>query len=254
MPKKLLIINAILIAIAAGAIVFIVRQLMAPMPMPLPTRGRPAPTSAEGPSQPDSPRPPASAYGVVASKNLFSPTRTEAPVSPSASTAANQPKPNLFGVVLREGAPIAYLEDPVTKRVSGYRIGDAIAGGTLQAINADGVSINRPDGKMDVRLRDPGKPRPATAAATPGAQPVAAQPMPGVIPPVTAVPLPTAPVPMQPPAVAGQPGVQPGVVPPGIVQPGQPIQPTPIVPGRRPLPPNLLRRLPQNPPADAPQQ
>jgi hypothetical protein len=246
MPKKLLIINAILIAIAAGSVVFIVRQFMAPMPMPLPTRGRPASasTTAEGP--PDTARLPPTAYGVVASKNLFSPSRTEAPVNPTASAAANLPKPNLFGVVLREGAPIAYLEDPTSKRVSGYRIGDSIAGGTVQAITADTVSITRPDGKVDVRLRDPGKPRPAaqpaTAAGQPGAQPVANQPLPGVIPP-TVMP-PVGATPALPPAVAGQPGV--------IPQPGQ--VPTPVIPGRRPLPPNLLRRLPQNPPTDAPQQ
>ena len=246
MPKKLLIINLILLAIAAASVLFIVRQFTAPMAMPLASRGRPAPAgTATGRGQ-DGSRPPAGAYGVVASKNLFSPTRTEAPVNPSAAAAANLPKPNLFGVVLREGSPIAYMEDPTSKRVSGYRIGDAIAGGTVQSITADTVSINRPDGKMDVRLRDPSKPRPAgqpaTAAAQPGAQPVANQPLPGVIPPATQPPAATAP---QPPAVAGQPPV---VVP----QPGQPT--VPVIPGRRPLPPNLLRRLPQTPPADAPQQ
>ena len=124
-----------------------------------------------------------------------------------------------------------------------------MAGGTVQAITADGVSINRPDGKMDVRLRDPNKPRPVsqpTAAAIPGAQPAINQPLPGVIPPAASLPTPAPalPTPAQPPAVAGQPGVVP--------QPGQ-VGP-PIIPGRRPLPPNLLRRLPQAPPADAPQQ
>jgi hypothetical protein len=248
MPKKLLLINAILIAIAAGSVVFVVRQVMAPMSMPLPTRGRPAPPDTTAVAPPDTSRPGAGAYAVVASKNLFSPTRTEAPVNPSAAAAANLPKPNLYGVVLREGAPIAYMEDPTSKRVSGYRIGDAIAGGTVQAITADTVSITRPDGKMDVRLRDPSKPRPAaqpaTAAAQPGAQPVANQPLPGVIPPATP-PLAATPVPGQPPVVPGQ---LPGIVP----LPGQP--PAPVIPGRRPLPPNLLRRLPQTPPADAPQQ
>src|SRR5207244_10933484 len=186
MPKKLLIINLILLAIAAASVLFIVRQFTAPMAMPLASRGRPAPAgTATGRGQ-DGSRPPAGAYGVVASKNLFSPTRTEAPVTQTTAAAAAM-KPNLYGVVPREGAPIAYLEDPTTKRVSGYRIGDAVGGGTVQAINADSVSITRPDGKMDVRLRDPGKPRPAagpaTAAGTPGAQPVANQPLPGVIPP-----------------------------------------------------------------------
>jgi hypothetical protein len=157
--------------------------------------------------------------------------------------AANTPplvKPNLFGVVLREGAPIAYLEDPATKRVAGYRVGDSIVGGTVQKISADGVTIARPDGAVDVRLRDPSRPRPAPVAQTPqagaapGVPPVAGSTLPGVIPPAA------------PPQVA-----QP--VPPG--QPGQPGQPPAgFVPGRRPLPPNLLRRMPQAPPSNAPQQ
>jgi hypothetical protein len=240
MPRKLLLINAILIAIAAGSAVFIVRQFMAPMPMPSAGKARPA-AGADAERPADAPRPPAAAYNVVAAKNLFSPSRTEAPVNPLAAAAANVPKPNLYGVVLREGAPIAYLEDPMSKRVSGYRIGDAVAGGTVQAISADSVSITRPDGKIDVRLRDPGKPRPA--AVTPGAQPVANQPLPGVIPPPTTVTV--------PPAAVPQPGQPPVAGMPGQPQPGQ-INPN--VPGRRPLPPNLLRRLPQIPPTDASQQ
>ncbi len=245
MPKKLLIINAILIAIAGGSVMFIVRQLMVPMGMPLPTRGRPAPPAAGATRPVDVPRAPASAYAVVASKNLFSPSRTEASVSATAAATAAV-KPNLYGVVLREGSPIAYMEDPTTKRVSGYRIGDAVAGGTLQAITADSVVILRPEGKMDVRLRDPGKPRPAAGPATaavrptvPGALP-AGMPatLPGVIPPTMVTPATPVPVP-------GQPGV--------ALPPNQPLTP-PVIPGRRPLPPNLLRRLPQVPPTDAPQR
>ena len=239
MSRKLLLINAILIAIAAGSVVFIVRQMLAPTPLPLPAQGRPAPTGVVVPPS-ETERQPA-AYPMVASKNLFSPTRTEAPVVPTVAAAVNAPRPNLYGVVLRDGAPIAYLEDPTTKRITGYRVGDAVAGGTVQAITGDTVSINRPDGKMDVRLRDPGKPRsPATppTAGVPGAQPAAA--LPGVIPPPTPVPaVPTpAPVPVQPGIAQPQPGVPPG-----------------ITPGRRPLPPNLLRRLPQPPqPTDASQE
>ena len=159
MPKKLLLINAISIAIAAGSVVWIVRQLLAPMTMPLPGRARPPAVESEGPRE--SVRAPASAYTVVASKNMFSLTRSEAPVSPMPPAAPNLSKPNLFGVVLREDAPIAYLEDPATKRVSGYRVGDAVAGGTVQEITADSVSIAWPEGKVDVRLLDRAKSRPA---------------------------------------------------------------------------------------------
>jgi hypothetical protein len=177
----------------------------------------------------------------VATRNLFSPTRSESPPTATVAAAPTAAKPNLYGVVLRDGAPMAYLEDPGTKRVAGYRVGDAVAGGTVQTINADHVVIARADGTMDVRLRDPGKPRPSAPPPAAPAQPVAGAPLlPGVIPPAV--------VPVQPGQAVAPPGA---VVPP----PGQVVQPTaPPVPGRRPLPPNLLRRLPQGSPADAPQQ
>jgi Type II secretion system protein C len=250
MPRKLLIINALLVAIAAGSTVYIVRTLLEPMPMPVPVRR--GPTSPPARTDETAPSPGASAYTSVAARNLFSPTRTEAPPSAITATSASPAvKPSLFGVVLRDGAPVAYLEDPSTKRVAGYRVGDNVAGGTVQTISADSVVINRPDGNMDVRLRDPGRPRPApvpVAGVGPGAQPtVAPAPLPGVIPPAVAVPVPGQPVPPQAGVAA-----QPGVIPPA----GQPVQPPgpAIVPGRRPLPPNLLRRLPQGAPADATQQ
>ena len=241
--RKLLVINALLLLIAGASAAFIVRQFMAPMAMPLPSRARPP---APGAAPEETPRNQAGAYTAVAARNLFSPTRTETPpASTAAAAAAPAVKPNLSGIVLRDGAPIAYLEDPTTKRVAGYRVGDAVAGGTVQTIGADNVVINRPDGSMDVRLRDPSKPRSAPAAGQPGqpgVQPVGGTPMlPGVIPPAAGT---TAPIPGQVVAPA------PGVVAP---VPGQPASP-PIIPGRRPLPPNLLRRLPQGPPVDAPQQ
>ncbi|HEU4368563.1 MAG TPA: hypothetical protein VFV05_10105 [Methylomirabilota bacterium] len=249
MPKKLLIINVLLSLIAAGSTVFIVRQLTAPMPMPLASR-RPAATAPAAGAEEPPPSPGNSAYVAVAARNLFSPTRTEAPSTAVAGVAASLPKPNLYGIVLREGAPIAYLEDPSTKRVAGYRIGDNVAGGTVQTIGADGVVLTRPEGKIDVRLRDPARPRPAAAPAAavmPGAQPL--QPaagqaaLPGVIPPAAGA------------AVAPPPGQvmpQPGVIPPPG-QAAQPVMPS-VIPGRRPLPPNLLRRLPQGAPPDASQQ
>jgi len=235
MPKKLIVLNALLLVLAAGGAIYIVRQLTSPMPMPQPGQARPAPP-APAPVEP--PAPPPGGYASVAARNLFSPTRTESPPAPTVAAAPLAAKPNLFGIVLREGAPVAYLEDPNTKRVAGYRVGDAVAGGTVQTINSEGVVINRPDGNMDVRLRDPSKPRPTPVALPPGAaqgvQPgIAPGQIPGVIPPVGGVP---------------------GIVPPAVAQPpGQLVQPgvPPTVPGRRTLPPNLLRRLPQAPQGDA---
>jgi hypothetical protein len=253
MPKKLLIINALLLAIAVGSIVFIVRRMAEPTPMPQATR-RPPVAAAARPEEP--PRTlGAAAYGTVAARNLFSPTRTEAPAPAATASASPAVKPNLFGVVLREGAPIAYLEDPSTKRVAGYRVGDNVAGGTVQTISADTVVITRPDGKLDVRLRDPSRPRPASipaaaaAPGVPGGQPAVPAALPGVIPPAGAAA--GAPTPGVPPQAGITP---PGIAPPGVVQPIPGVQPGVPQPGRRPLPPNLLRRLPQGAPPDAPQQ
>jgi hypothetical protein len=251
MPRKLVALNLVLAAVAALLVVYIARQFVAPMPLPV--GGRRAPAAATAAAS-DTPRPPASAYSVVAARNLFSPTRTE---SPTSTTIAGVPlvKPNLFGVVVREGGSIAYLEDPSTKRVAGYRVGDKIVGGTVQTIKADGITIDRPEGALDVRLRDPGKPRPTPAAAAP--QPGAAPALPGVIPPVAPQPVPPhvaqppALQPGQPPAVGGAPGQPPAVVMPPGTQP--PSVTPPVIPGRRPLPPNLLRRLPPGM-GDAPQQ
>jgi hypothetical protein len=253
MPRRLVAANVVLATLGAVLVLYIARQFMAPMPLPVGGR-RAATSGAVGPVT-DTPRPPASAYNVVAARNLFSPTRTEAP---SGAVMANTPlvKPNLFGVVVRESGSIAYLEDPMTKRVAGYRVGDRILGGTVQTIKSDTVTIDAPGGAMDVRLHDPGKPRttPAAVAGTP--QPSVAPALPGVIPPAA----PTTPPPpaqvAQPPIV--QPGQQPALLPgqpPTVGLPGQPplVTTPPALPGRRPLPPNLLRRLPPGT-GDAPQQ
>jgi len=154
-------------------IVLIAKQLLTARP-PATPRGRPAVGASAATAPAGDSRLPPQAYNVIASRNLFSPTRSE---TAGPALAGGAPvlvaKPALHGVVLREGSPIAYLEDPLTKRIAGYRVGDPIAGGTVQTISADTVVIARPEGMVDVRLRDPSKPRPAPP------QPGAQQPMPG---------------------------------------------------------------------------
>jgi len=247
MRRTFVALNLALAAVATLLIVYIARQFIAPMPLPV--GGRRAATAGSA-AVTDPPRPPASAYNVVAARNLFSHTRTEAPTSGGVATTPLL-KPNLFGVVVRESGSIAYLEDPTTKRVAGYRVGDRILGGTVQAIKVDGVTIDAPGGAMDVRLHDPGKPRATPAAVSAPPQPSVAPALPGVIPPTATTPVP--PTVAQPPTQPSQPPVMPGQ-PPMVGVPGQPtIGTPPVIPGRRPLPPNLLRRLPPGM-GDAPQQ
>jgi len=230
MARRLMAINVIFAVVSALCTAYIVRQLLLP-PMSMPVgRTRPAPTARLA-SPVAAPRPAPGAYGIVVARSVFSPTRTEATSTGTSGIASLGLKPSLFGVVLREGGSIAYLEDPVTKRVGGYRIGDAIAGGTVQSISADSVVIARPDGRVDVLLHDATRVR--TVEPLPG-QPVIGQPtLPGAI----------------------VPGTSPGAITPGLPNPAL----TPPVPGNAAAPnptrrslPNLLRRMPT--PGDAPPQ
>jgi hypothetical protein len=245
MPRHLRKINMLLGIVCAGLAAYIVWELVRPSSNAAPSRARTgpvAPATAPAPA----PAEPAGGYGIIVSRNLFSPARSDAPVVAGTGlggVVAPPSRPTLFGIVLREGAPIAYLEDPVTKRVSGYRIGDAVGGGTVSTIAADKIVLARPEGTLDVRLHDPTKPRP-TVSAPPGPNqtgvpPTAVAPpaVPGIIPPAAMTP---------PPVASGAP--QPG---PGVQAPQAPQQFFP--PGRRALPPNLQRRLPGMP-SNAPSQ
>ena len=150
---------------------------------------------------------PLTAYNVIVAKYLFSPSRTEGAPEVAKPVVPLPPKPILLGVVVDGPSSRAYLEDPSTKRVFGYQVGDSVAGGKLDKIAGDRIQISRSDGVMDVLLSDPAKPRPP------------------------------APVP------AGAPPGAPAGAPPGRVispPPGTP----PVVPGRPPIPPRSLRRVP----------
>lgn len=226
-PSRLLALDVLLILVAGALVVYIGWELTRSLP-DNGVRTRSAAAPATPPPAPAPPQTPPGAYTGIASRNLFSPTRTEAPPTPLAGSPAAPPlpKPNLYGVVLRDDAPIAYLEDPVTKRVAGYRVGDVVAGGTVQRISADRVVLARPDGQIDVRLHDPSKPRPAAPQATQPGQAGTATPRVAPIQPIV-----------------------PGQQPAGVQSPD-----APMAPGGRRLPPSLLRRLPPQAgtPADAP--
>jgi len=245
-PKKLLALNLVLGAVSAACIAFTVRQLALAPPATVPSPPRRPGASAERVAPtPDLRPPPASAYSVVATRSVFSPTRTETTTgNPGAAAGFAVVKPSMHGVVLRDTNPIAYLEDPLTKRVAGYRIGDSIAGGTVKTIAADRVVIARPDGEVDVRLHDPSKPRPAppAPAAPPGR---AAVPIPGagavptVRTPANIIP-PGLPATLVPPR-AQLPRVQ---APPGVSLPAPGRLPAPN-PGRRFLVPPIGNVAPQ---------
>jgi hypothetical protein len=238
MSRGLLFLNAVLLAVAASTAVLTVRELRQPMAVPTPPRAKPAVDAAPKGNEPEPPKPAPGGYAAVASRNLFSPTRSEVPVvAAPVKPVQVLPKPNLFGVVVREGSPIAYLEDPTTKRVAGYHLGDAVAGGTVKTIDADHVVLDRPDGLIDVRLRDPARPRPAAAVGQVPGQP--GLPQPGA--PTTGIVQPG--VPPQPQGIQQVPGLQPQPPAPGVQPPGPGVQP----PVPAPQPPQAIQQPPQIP-------
>ncbi len=103
---------------------------------------------------------------LIAARNLFHPDRAQP--KNSDALAALPPTTNLmlYGVVWSEENPIAYVEDPSTKKIFGYKRGDAMAGGYVDRIEPDRIVIQRTGGPVEILLRAPNKPRPV-AAATP---------------------------------------------------------------------------------------
>jgi hypothetical protein len=238
MPSRLVALNVLLGAVAVALVLYVGWELYQPTP---PARPRATPAGAGGPpgtplgpTRPLGPEPGA-AWSVIANRNLFSPTRSEGPVTPATGSGGPQlPKPMLYGVVLRNGTRIAYLEDPVTKRVAAYRVGDVVAGSTVQSISADQVVLARPEGTVDVRLHDPTKPKaplpppgsPGVAPGMPQVPPVPGMPVPGMVPST----------PFPPPQPAFQPPMGEGSELPPV-----PVRPPVPRPGG---PPSLYRRVP----------
>jgi len=60
------------------------------------------------------------------------------------------------GIVMREGGAFAYLWDPAKQATAAVcKVGDAYAGGVIEAIEERRVIVRGADGPMDLRLDDP---------------------------------------------------------------------------------------------------
>jgi hypothetical protein len=206
--KRFLIVSVILVGIVAFFAVSLIRDLThvrslpsfsarprAPVPPPAPEEGAESAVAAER----------LATYNVIAAKHLFNPSRSENVVATTAAPPPPPPpKPLLLGVVVDGAQSRAYLEDATTKRVFSYQIGDSVAGGRLETITDDHVVIARPDGRMEVMLRDPAKPKPTPPPPT-ASTPTAPPPQPPGSP--------SPPAPAQPPTVLAPP-------PPVVSSPG----------------------------------
>ena len=170
--RLLVLLNVAMVLLSCLFAVALIRQLVMPLALPSPESPSPAPPRVATPEGPVAPPVEAGAYQAIVSKNLFNPNRSD--VQGASLTAG--PKPLLHGVVVDGPRSRAYLEDPSVKRTYGYAVGDAVAGGRVQAINGDRVIITRPDGRMELLLQDPDKPKPEPPTPAGAQQPMMAPP------------------------------------------------------------------------------
>jgi hypothetical protein len=250
----LLLVDAILIAVIVTLGVRLQSAWTSPPAVGTPA-GQAARASGEGnraPSTEPKPAPPTPAqFAVVAERNLFSPTRTESapepPAPPAKATAAvlkgavaNAPKPLLHGIVLGgNDGPRAFIQDPRTRRVYGYGVGDQVGESRVDEIKTDRVVLRQGADVTEIMLRDPAKPKPPPPPPVAAASPTfpGQPPIPGApgVPPQPRVPaMGQPPQPFgQPPQPFGQPPVPgaPGAEESPVLSQGQ----SPI-PGRPPMP------------------
>ena len=197
MSRRLLVLNVALGIVSVVLAVGIFRTLLLKRPVPslstpkvvsAPASAAPAAAIDAGPA----------AYTVIAARNLFNSNRNET----AAAAAAPVVKPILHGVVIVGARSRAFLEDPMSKRVAGYSVGDTVGGGRIEKIADDRVVIARPEGLLEVLLQDPSKPRPTPT-------PPAAPAVPGQVVPGQLVPAQVGPVPPGPPQVGAPPNQAP---------------------------------------------
>ena len=138
----------LLFAIALAKEILVSRPLPAPPPL---RASQISLTSGGTPVPDDSPVAELTVYGMISSRSLFSPGRSETSTAASAKPAG---RPVLHGVVLDGPKSRAYLEDPLVKGVFGYIVGKPVGPGQIKAISADRVLITGPEGTFEVLLND----------------------------------------------------------------------------------------------------
>jgi len=233
------ILNGVIAAVVVLLAAALVRDLTHSRPIPPSAGARAkAPAAIEG-AAPATPPENLSGYNVIVAKYLFNQNRSEGAPAQAAPAVPLPPKPLLMGVVVDGGRSRAYLEDPSTKRVFSYQVGDSVAGGRLEEINGDKVTIARSDGTMAVMLHDPSKPRPIEPpAGAPAGSGRGASSRSGTSAPPAARQ--TGSAPQSGPAV-------PASAQSALRNLQQPETSVPV-PGRPPITPRMLRRLPPEAP------
>jgi type II secretory pathway component PulC len=165
MSRPVLVLNILMAGLSVLFLVRIADAVFRPGPA-LPIRVASSPTPINSAVVADSSRS-RTAYDLIPARNLFHPDRAQPKRSDALGALPVAPALLLYGVVWSEDNPLAYVEDPTTKKIFGYRRGDPMAGGFVERIEPDRIVIQRTGGPIEILLRAPNKPRPVAAATAP---------------------------------------------------------------------------------------
>jgi hypothetical protein len=77
------------------------------------------------------------------------------PAGPEPATARrSEPSgPRLYGVVLGNRGWVAFIEDPASRRVAPYQVGQSVGSAVIERIEAESVTLRGPQGVERLRLR-----------------------------------------------------------------------------------------------------
>jgi len=69
---------------------------------------------------------------------------------------AARPKgaPEVQGIIVRDEGAVAYIRDPQTNQVKGYRVGDKVGDAVIEKIGEREVVLTTPTGRIEVRLEE----------------------------------------------------------------------------------------------------
>ena len=95
-----------------------------------------------------------SSYDVIASKNLFHPSRSTAQKPSEVSRPVSKNDiPQLFGTIITNDKKLAILEDQSSKRSTLYKVNDSVAGFVVSQILENKVILLKDGESIEVTLR-----------------------------------------------------------------------------------------------------
>ena len=94
-------------------------------------------------------------FRVTFPQTAAQPPAPRPPTVPRPTTAA-RPKgaPEVQGIIVRDEGAVAYIRDPQTNQVKGYRVGDKVGDAVIEKIGEREVVLTTPKGRIEVRLEE----------------------------------------------------------------------------------------------------